>query len=150
MLMRSMMRANPRETNEPTPMAIMTTRNRGEMLESTPLTCVASTWTSGSAMVITNPMRKPRTSINGMFLRCVSADPTCSPTGTIPMSAPRRKIDNPRVSRAPPMRKLQNMSMGSGATVKWRITTMTMMGTTETSVSLSLDRRFTDWMLLGV
>ena len=54
-----------------------------------------------------------------------------SPMGVMAVSAPRENRPMPRITITAPIRKASSVSVGMGATVKLRISTITVMGTTE-------------------
>ena len=58
-----------------------------------------------------------------------------SPMGIIDMSTPREKNPTPTISSTAPTRKSISEATGMGATVKLRIRTIPVMGTTEVSAS---------------
>lgn len=60
----------------------------------------------------------------------------------MPISAPTRKMLRPTISRSPPMMKRGTCPGSRGAMVKFRISTMIMIGTTETADSLNFETKF--------
>lgn len=107
----------------------------------TPGTCWASTWRSGSDTVTMTPIRKPTAATTQSFLERVMAAPTRSPMGVMAVSAPRENRPMPRITITAPIRKASSVSVGMGATVKLRISTITVMGTTEAKASRSFSQR---------
>ena len=69
------------------------------------------------------------------------AAPTRSPMGVMAVSAPRENRPMPRITITAPIRKASSVSVGMGATVKLRISTITVMGTTEAKASRSFSQR---------
>ena len=55
--------------------------------------------------------------------------------GVIAVSAPRVNSPMPTISSAAPIKKAISVAVGRGATVKLKITTMAVMGTTEANAS---------------
>ena len=135
------MRPVPMSRNRPTPAAIMV-RSRWRSMEGTKeLTWVASTWTSGSAMVMAKPMAKDAISKRGRLRLRVRAEPTFCPKETMPMLAPSRKMPRPTMSMTPPRMKRGVSPGASGAMVRCSNSTMAMTGTTEVTASLIFCRK---------
>ena len=107
----------------------------------TPGTCSASTCRSGSDTVTMTPIRKPTITTTHSFRERVMAAPTRSPMGVMAVSAPRENRAMPRITITAPIRKASSVSVGMGAAVKLRTSTITMMGTTEASASRSFSHR---------
>ena len=83
-------------------------------------------------------MMKPTVSMNHTLRFLVRVEPSFSPTGTIPISVPARKSESPIMSITPPRMKFHSLSVPNGVMVKFRIRTITIIGSTEISVSFSL------------
>ena len=135
-----MMRPIATATKKPTPMPMMQTSAIGAMTGATPVTCAASTCTSGSATVMMKPTVKPTASMSARLRFAVSAEPTFWPTGRTPMSAPTRKRPRPITKSAAPARK-RGRASPSGATVKWSRSTRKTTGTAEITDSLHFSRK---------
>ena len=135
--MRNRMRSMAITRKMPTPTATAPTR----MALGTPGTCWASTCRSGSDTVTMTPIKKPTPATTQSLRERVIAAPTRSPMGVMAVSAPRENRAMPRMTITAPIRNASSVSVGMGATVKLRISTMTMMGTTEASASRSFSHR---------
>ena len=129
-------------TKKPTPTALMRIRGIFETAGFTPTTWVASTWTSGSAMVMKKPMAKAAPIRSRSFRFAVRAAPAFCPMGLIPRSAPTRNRVSPAMTSSEPARKRTRVADPTGAIVKLRRRTIAMMGTTEIQVSFSFTTIF--------
>ena len=102
-------------------------------------TCPARTERSGSATVISRPIRKQTISRMLAFLLLVRPSPMNLPIGVMARSAPRLNIPIPTMSRKAEMPKTvisRPVRVTSG--VRERISTMIPTGRTEVSASFSL------------
>ena len=81
------------------------------------------------------PIRKLTTITTHSFRDLVICAPTRSPIGSMAVSAPSVKSPIPTISRTAPTRKASNTSDGTGAMVKQRIRTISVIGSTEVSAS---------------
>ncbi len=141
--MRIMILSTAMSRNKPTPTPTVTI-NRVPFI--TPLTCSASTDRSGSATVISTPIKKQTIRSTAILRDLVRPPPICSPMGVIARSAPRLK------SPMPSMRKTAHtQNAPSSAPVKLtsgvaaRISTTTVTGSTDINASRSFSRtRFID------
>ncbi len=132
------MRRSASTRNTPTPNA--TARIR--VMFGTDGTCWASTWRSGSAIVIITPIIKAMQIRKVSRRLLVSCAPTRSPIIIIDRSAPSVKSPMPRISKGVPTAKRMSVPSGSGAIVRCRISTTTLIGSTEEIDSLILSHRF--------
>ena len=107
----------------------------------TPGTCSASTCRSGSETVTMKPIKNPTAATTHSLRERVMAAPTRSPMGVMAESAPRENRAMPRMTIAAPTRKASSVSVGMGAAVKLRISTITAMGSTEAMDSRSFSHR---------
>ena len=105
-------------------------------------TCWASTCRSGSDTVISTPSRKPSARISGRFRVFVTREPTSSPMGVMATSAPTEKSIMPATSSTAPARKPSITPLGTGATVRLRISTSATMGRTAASASRNFSSSF--------
>ena len=119
-------RKKDRARNAPTPQAT----ERISTISGTEGIWWASTFRSGSAMVIMAPMKKHSSAMIPSFLNLAMRLPTCSPMGIMAMSAPRVKKPMPIISRHAPARNSVSGARGMGVTVMQSATTMTVMGRT--------------------
>ena len=119
----------------PTPSA---TKRMRSHLFTAGLRLEASTDRSGSAMVMMMPMSKVMARMTKRFRLLVVVLPTISPMGIIARSAPREKRVIPPITSRHPMRNAPTEERDCGARVKERITTTTVMGSTENALSFSL------------
>ena len=95
-------------------------------------TCSARTCRSGSATVMSTPMRKLRSTMTEIFREEVISLPTYSPRGIMDISEPMVKRPMPRISRMPPTRNAIMALLETGVRTKHSRVTMPMMGRTET------------------
>ena len=98
-------------------------------------TCSASTWRSGSAMVIMIPKTKPEKMGQTACLDLLISMPMPSPMGVMARSAPRVKIPMPKIRSRAPNRKRTRVSAATGAIVILSISTIAVIGRTESSDS---------------
>ncbi len=125
--------------NIPTPTPTVTIRT---VLFITALTCPARTERSGSATVISKPIRKHTDMRISNFFDLVSPEPTCSPIGVIARSAPRLKRPMPIMSiTADTAKAAVSVPFKSISGVKDIISTINATGKTEIDDSLSLSNR---------
>ncbi|OQB44130.1 MAG: hypothetical protein BWY01_01797 [Synergistetes bacterium ADurb.Bin155] len=104
-------------TNKPTPTPIIDMRTVLEIVGVIHPTCATRTLTSGSAMVIKKPTRKPEATMSTTFLLCTRADPIRCPMGRIPTSVPSRKMPRPKIMSSPPVRNRIRSGTPIGASV---------------------------------
>ena len=97
----------------------------------------ASTCRSGSATVTAKPRAKLTARISGRFLVFVRSVPILLPIGVIDISAPSEKKPMPVTTITAPIRKLSSRSEEMGATVMHRNATMSIIGSTELTDSLT-------------
>ena len=98
-------------------------------------TCSASTWRSGSATVMSTPMRKLSSTMTEILREEVISLPTYSPRGIMDISEPMVKRAMPRISMMPPTRNAIMALLETGVREKHSRVTMPMMGRTDTSDS---------------
>ena len=128
----------PRNRNRPTPRP---TVKISSVPFITALTCSASTDRSGSATVISTPIRKQTDSRMPSFLDLVSPSPMYCPIGVMAMSAPRLKRLMPTISRtAATPNTASSVREISTQGVMESTKTSAVTGITEISDSLSFSR----------
>lgn len=104
----------------------------------TEATCLASTSNPGSAIEMKKPRIKPETAtIHNLFV-LVRLDPRRFPRGVTPISTPIRKTANPKIINSVPIRNLIISEGARGEMVKFNISTIKVIGSTEDKTSLSL------------
>ena len=129
----SSIRSRASTRNAPTPAAT----DKISVILGTAGTWPASTWRSGSEMVMRKPSRKPITMMTPRLRLRVTAEPTRSPMGVMLASAPRVKNIMPTMIMAAPSRKHSRMLGEMGAALKHSASTMPTMGSTARSPSSS-------------
>ena len=134
----SSIRSRASTKNSPTPAAT----DRMRVMLGTAGTWPASTWRSGSEMVMRKPSRKPMTTITPRLRLRVTAEPTRSPMGVMLASAPRVKNIMPSTIMAAPSRKHSRMLGEMGATLKHSTATIPTTGSTAFSASSSFSFNF--------
>ena len=110
----------------PTPIATATIRT----ILGMPGTCSASTWRSGSDMV----MKMPTSRLTRMI-------PTWLPIGVMARSVPRVKSPIPKISRSAPSTKPISRLLGTGEMEKQSRKTIPVTGRTEERDSFSFSER---------
>ncbi len=120
------------DMNKPTPVPTVTRRTVLSMCG----TVSASTWRSGSEIVIAKPSMKLTARIKGIFFVFVSAVPILLPIGVIEVSAPREKRPIPATSITAPTKKQSNKSGFIGETEKHKTKTIITIGRTDSAASL--------------
>ena len=130
------MRMMARDKNRPTPTPTVRIRTVGL---TTALICPASTERSGSATVMSTPIRKQTQTRTASFLDLIRPSPTWRPMGVMARSAPRLNRPMPSTSSSAQSTNTARVAQVSGASgVKEITSTMTATGSTDTSASQSL------------
>ena len=93
-------------------------------------TCAASTWRSGSEIVIIAPMEKPIRKISGIFLVFEICTPIPSPKGVMDISAPSWKKPIPITSIIAPTINITMVPRSMGTSRMLKSSTMPVMGRT--------------------
>ena len=101
-------------------------------------TCVARTVKSGSAMVMTAPIKKPAPMRKGKLRFCVMRAPTISPMGVMEISEPSVKSAMPKMSTTALRTNSSKVGPFRGVMVKASASTISAMGATDNTASLSL------------
>ena len=110
----------------PTPTATVRIRVRLGM----PGTCSASTWRSGSDMVMMAPMEKPIRKIRGIRRALDIWTPIPSPRGVMDISAPSWKKPIPITSRIAPTKNITMIPRSTGTRRMLNSSTIPVMGST--------------------
>ena len=121
----------------PTPIATATIRT----ILGMPGTCSASTWRSGSDIVMKMPTSRLTRMINHTLRDLVTADPTWLPIGVMARSVPRVKSPIPKISRSAPSTKPISRLLGTGEMEKQSRKTIPVTGRTEERDSFSFSER---------
>ena len=83
------------------------------------------------------PISKLTHTTTHSFRDLVICAPTRSPMGSMAVSAPRVNKPIPTISSTAPTKNASSTSVGTGAAVKHKISTIRVIGTTEASASLT-------------
>ncbi len=110
----------------PTPTATVRIKVRLGM----PGTCSASTWRSGSEMVMMAPMENPMRKIRGILRALDIWTPMPSPRGVMDISAPSWKNPIPITSRIAPTRNITMIPRSTGTSRMLSSRTIPVMGST--------------------
>lgn len=102
-------------------------------------TCPARMCKSGSAIEIKKPRINPPTTTTHTLFVFAIVDPMMLPMGVIPISTPNKKIDNPTIISAAPIRNRVINGASNGVKVKFKIKTMIVIGRTAYNTSFTLD-----------
>ena len=130
-----MMRTTAITRNSPTPNPTVTVRSVGL---TTALICPANTERSGSATVMSTPIRKQTTTRIASRFDLVRPSPMCRPMGVMARSAPRLKRPIPSASITAQTANTARSSQDRGARgVKETTSTRAATGMTETMASQS-------------
>lgn len=125
-----------------TPIPMETTTTRLDFVikpDVTESTCPARMCKSGSAIDIKKPSKRPAImTIQSLFDFAMVA-PIDWPIGVIPISTPIKKIDNPMIIKTAPMTKRIINDESRGDKVKFKIKTMTVMGSTAYNTSFNFE-----------
>ena len=104
--------------------------------EVTNSTCPAKICRSGSATDTKNPRSNPANATIQIFLLFTIVVPIKEPIGVIPISTPTNSTASPIIISSPPNKNLPNTIGSRGVNVKFKITTINVIGKTENNASL--------------
>ena len=107
-----------------------------------PVSCVASTVRSGSAIVTSTPRIKHRSTGISLCRDFAIDEPMPSPMGIIDMSTPKVNSAMPRMSSSAPNMNSTTGPGSSGTNVIDRISTITVIGSTEENASENFSPSF--------
>ena len=105
-----------------------------------PDTCSASTIKSGSAIVITTPIKKPTSNISQTLCVLLKKLPIFCPIGSIAVSAPSVKHDIPKISNTTAIKNCTIICHDIGTKQSASRSTIHIMGSTEIADSFSFDK----------
>lgn len=95
----------------------------------------------GSAIDIKKPKMNPATKTITNLLVFVNEDPVWLPSGVIPRSTPTRNKDNPIMTNIDPIINRIKKGVDNGTKVKFKITTIRVIGTTAMMLSLNFSAK---------